>query len=136
MLIIVVTCAVGGESIVCDTCTCENSIVNCTENGLIDILDLWDHTTVLENVTFMHFDRNDIVYVKHLPPSIVRYLSFRQNKISKIDEMAFANLKFLLELDLSYNRLTAESLNPDIFKVIFINIFINSTKILCQHIIL
>lgn len=117
MLIIVVTCVTSGESILCDTCTCKNSIINCTENGLIDILDLWDHTEILKNATLMHFDDNSIVHVKQLPPSKVRYLSLRQNKINKIDEMAFRNLKLLLELDLSYNSLTAESLNPEIFKV-------------------
>jgi len=124
MLIIIITCVVSGESILCDTCTCKNSIINCTENGLMDILDLWDHTDVLKDATLMHFDDNGIVHVKQLPPSKVRYLSLRKNKINKIDEMAFINLKLLLELDLSYNSLTAESLNPDIFKVgIFLIIF-------------
>ncbi|CAH1738117.1 unnamed protein product [Aphis gossypii] len=117
MLIILITCVVSGESILCDTCTCKNSIINCTENGLMDILDLWDHSDVLKDATLMHFDDNGIVHVKQLPPSKVRYLSLRKNKINKIDEMAFINLKLLLELDLSYNSLTAESLNPDIFKI-------------------
>lgn len=117
MLIIIATCVVSGESILCDTCTCKNSIINCTENGLIDILDLWDHTEDVMNATLMHFDYNGIAHVKQLPPSKVKYLSLRQNKINKIDEMAFIHLKLLLELDLSYNSLTAESLNPDIFKV-------------------
>lgn len=123
MLIILITCVVSGESILCDTCTCKNSIINCTENGLMDILDLWDHSDVLKDATLMHFDDNGIVHVKQLPPSKVRYLSLRKNKINKIDEMAFINLKLLLELDLSYNSLTAESLNPDIFKVGILLIF-------------
>lgn len=117
MLIIIVICVVSGESILCDTCTCKNFIINCTENGLMNILDLCDHTEVVKSATLMHFDYNGIQRVKQLPPSKVRYLSLRQNKINKIDEMAFLNLKLLLELDLSYNSLTAESLSPDIFKI-------------------
>jgi len=123
MLIIVVTCVASGESILCDTCTCKNSIINCTENGLIDILDLWDHTEILKDATLMHFDDNDIVHVKQLPPSKVRYLSLRKNKINKIEEKAFIHLKSLIELDLSYNSLTAESLNPEIFKVAIFSLF-------------
>lgn len=126
MLIIAVTCVVSGESILCDTCTCNNSIINCTENGLIDILDLWDHSEVLQNATLMHFEYNSIVCVKQLPPSKVKYLSLRQNKINKIEEMAFMNLKLLVELDLSYNSLTAESLNPEIFKVGIFLILLNT----------
>ncbi|XP_025204556.1 leucine-rich repeat-containing protein 70-like [Melanaphis sacchari] len=117
VLIIIVTCVASGESILCDTCTCRNSVINCTENGMMNILDLWDHTEIVNNATIMHFNYNGIVHVKQLPPSKVSYLSFRKNKINKIDEMAFMNLEFLLELDLSYNSLTAESLNPDIFKI-------------------
>lgn len=128
MLIIVVTCVASGESILCDTCTCQNSIINCTENGLIDILDLWDHSEILKDAILMHFDDNGIVHVKQLPPSKVRYLSLRKNKIYKIEEKAFIYLKSLLELDLSYNSLTAESLNPEIFKVGIFFILLNWYK--------
>lgn len=107
---------ISGESIICDTCTCKNSIINCTENGLTDILDLWDHTEVLKNATLMHFSYNNIVHIKQLPPSKVKYLSLRHNKINTIDDYAFTNLMFLVELDLSYNCLTTDTLNPNIFK--------------------
>lgn len=107
----------SGESLLCDTCKCSNSIINCTENGLIDILDLWDHAEVLKDAVLAHFDHNNIVHVKQLPPSKVKYLSLQHNKINKIEDNAFKNLLYLVELDLSYNLLTTESLNLNTFKV-------------------
>lgn len=102
-------------------------MINCTEIGSLDILDLSDHTDVLVNATLMHFDRNDIVEVKKLPPSRVKYLSLRHNRIRKIDDSAFTDLKSLVELDLSHNSLTTESLNPDVFKVLSI-FFLKSNR--------
>lgn len=115
--VIIVTCTIGGEGFMCDTCKCENSQINCTNSGVDEILDLWDHSNVLDNATLMHFDNNKIIVVKKLPESKVKYLSFRHNKISKIDNLAFSNLMYLVELDLSYNSLSTEKLNSDVFKV-------------------
>lgn len=123
ILIIIVTYVNSSESLLCDTCTCSNSIVNCTDNGLIDILDLWDHSEVLKDATLMYFDYNNIVHVKQFPLSKVRYLSLRHNKLNKIEDNTFTNLKYLVELDLSHNLLTTESLNPNIFKVGTTNLF-------------
>lgn len=85
--------------------------------SIIGILELWDHMDILKNATLMHFENNGIMHLKQLPPSKVKYLSFRHNQISKIDKFAFTHLDFLVELDLSYNRLTTESLNSNVFKV-------------------
>jgi len=116
-IIIVIAYAIIGESMICDKCTCNNFIINCTETGLTDILDLWDHSDVLENAVLMHFDYNDIEHVKQLPPSKVKYLSFRHNRIKKIDDAVFRHLNYLVELDLSYNCLTTDRLNANVFKV-------------------
>lgn len=116
-LVIIVSCTVGGESFMCDSCKCENSQINCTDTGVNEILDLWDHSDDLYNATLVHFDNNKIIIVKKLPESKVKYLSLRHNKISKIDDLAFSHLKFLVELDLSYNSLSSENLNSEIFKV-------------------
>lgn len=124
ILIVIETCAITGESILCSTCTCENSIINCTENGNLDVLDLWDYEANIKNATLMHFAFNNIMHVKVLPPSKVKYLSLRHNSIIRIDSSAFSNLQLLAELDLSYNRLTSESLNADVFKVLTYTIFI------------
>lgn len=84
----------------------------------MNILDiLGDHANILKNATIIQFDYNGIVHVKQLPMSKVKYLSLRHNKINVIDDMAFTNLKFLAELDLSYNSLTAEKLKHNVFKV-------------------
>lgn len=116
-LIIVVSCAIGGENLVCDVCICAYSQVNCTETITNEELDLSDHSEVLYNKTLMHFNKNNIIIVKQLPRSKVKYLSFRHNKISKINNYAFSNLMYLVELDLSYNYLSSENLNPEVFKV-------------------
>lgn len=116
-VIIIVTSVISGESLICDTCVCKNSIINCTESGSIDVLDLWDHSNILENATLIYFENNGIVNVKQLPPSKVKYLSLRHNEINKIDKLAFGNLWLLVELDLSYNRLITESLSFNVFKV-------------------
>lgn len=123
LVIIVVTCAIVGEGLICDECTCTKSIINCTETGLGAILDLWDHTPVLKEAIIMHFDHNNIVRVKELPPSKVKYLSIQHNKINTIDNMAFKHLNYLVELDLSYNFLTTDSLHSDVFKVYFYGFF-------------
>lgn len=131
LVIIVVTCAIVGEGMICDECTCTKSIINCTETRLVDILDLWDHTNVLEEAILMHFDHNNIVRVKELPPSKVKYLSFQHNKINKIDNMAFKHLNNLVELDLSYNFLTTDSLHSDVFKVYFHGFFPLKNHLVC-----
>lgn len=129
--IIIATCAFSGECFICDTCLCQNAIINCTETGLISILDLWDHTDTIENATLMHFDYNGITQVKLLPPSKVKYLTLRHNKISSIEGSAFKNLMYLVELDLSYNYLTVGQLNQNTFKVrylIFVKHYYNLRK--------
>lgn len=107
----------NGETLICDTCTCKDGIVNCTDSGLTDILDLWDHTEALNDAILVNFDYNGIVHVKQLPPSKVVYLSLQHNKINAIDDFAFAHLSSLKDLDLRYNCLTTESLKPAVFKV-------------------
>ncbi|VVC27839.1 Hypothetical protein CINCED_3A010861 [Cinara cedri] len=117
-LLIVVISAKKSECYLCDTCTCKNAIINCTENGDMLILDiLWDHADIFKNATIIQFDYNEIIHVKQLPTSKVKYLSLRHNKINVIDDMAFINLKFLAELDLSYNSLTTEKLKHNVFKI-------------------
>ncbi|XP_025423011.1 leucine-rich repeats and immunoglobulin-like domains protein 1 isoform X2 [Sipha flava] len=115
--IIIATCAISSECFICDTCVCQNSIINCTENGLINILDLWEHTETLKDTTLMHFDYNGITHVKKLPSSKVKCLTLRHNQISSIEDLAFINLIYLKELDLSYNYLTTDDLNQNTFKI-------------------
>lgn len=115
--IITISYMTSVESLICDTCTCNNGIVNCTDSGVIDILDLWDHADTLKDAILLQFDYDNIVHVKQLPPSKVVYLSLKYNKINKIDELAFTHLKFMKQLDLRYNCLTTENLKPNIFKV-------------------
>ncbi|XP_050440621.1 leucine-rich repeat neuronal protein 2-like [Adelges cooleyi] len=100
----------------CDTCTCTDFSVNCSDKGQIEILNLWNHEVALSEAVIIHFDYNNIVHVQQLPPSKVKYLSLQHNRISKIDDFAFANLHSLIDLDLSYNALTPDTLDSNIFK--------------------
>lgn len=92
-------------------------MINCTEIVVGPVLDLMDYSDILKNATFVHFDYSGIVQVTQFPHSKIKYLSLRHNKISIINDEAFGNLKFLVELDLSYNSLTAENLKHYVFKV-------------------
>lgn len=69
--------------------------------------------TAVDNV---RFDNNGIAIVTQLPSLDIRYLSFRHNVIHKIEKGAFKNLTLLEHLDLSFNRLTSDVLNPEVFE--------------------
>lgn len=120
ILFVIGTCVITGESMLCNTCKCGNSVINCTENGIVDVLDLWDYEAEIQNATLMHFAFNDIMQVKVFPPSKIKYLSLRHNNINEIEISAFSNLHSLVELDLSYNLLTTERLNANVFKVLIL----------------
>lgn len=116
---VVLVCAIGGESLICDSCACESTTINCTGAGIDDVLDLTDYSDVVLDRTIMYFDYNSFVRVKQLPPSKVKLLSLRHNRIDRIDKLAFTNLQSLMELDLSHNSLTTDCLTSDVFKVNF-----------------
>lgn len=65
---------------------------------------------------FYRFDNNGIDVVTQFPNLDIRILSFKNNKIRKIEARAFRNLTLLERLDLSYNRLTYEALRPNVFE--------------------
>lgn len=62
------------------------------------------------------FDNNGIEEVTQFPKLDIRTLSFRHNKIRKIEPRAFRNLTLLEKLDLSFNYLTYEALRPEVFE--------------------
>lgn len=57
----------------------------------------------------------------HKLPSLDNYLMFscRHCELLEIESAAFMNTPNIIRLDLSWNRLTAESLHPDIFRGVF-----------------
>lgn len=62
------------------------------------------------------FDENGIEEITRFPTLNIRSLSFRHNKISKIQPRAFYNLTSLEMLDLSNNRLTSIVLQKEVFE--------------------
>ncbi|KAL0130696.1 hypothetical protein PUN28_002374 [Cardiocondyla obscurior] len=99
---------------VCDVCSCTDSYIDCTNRSLETHFDSkqWFNITAKE-ITFEH---NQLVYVRPFPAIVVQKLILRRNRIVRIDVGAFKELSNLIELDLSYNQLTAEYLKPHIFE--------------------
>lgn len=62
------------------------------------------------------FDSNGIEIVTQFPNIDIRTLTFRHNKIRKIESRAFFNLKLLEKLDLSENKLTHDALSRQVFE--------------------
>lgn len=73
-------------------------------------------THLKTTVSFYRFDYNGIDVVTQFPQLDIRSLSFRHNKIRKIEAKAFINLTSLEKLDLSDNRLTNQALEKDVFE--------------------
>lgn len=100
-------------------CECLDStplyLVDCSSNALEEV-----PMTKNESYAFafmVMFDDNRITRIPLLPSyEEVQKLSFKDNRIATIEDQAFAALKNLKELDLSYNDLTTSSLLPDVFK--------------------
>lgn len=81
----------------------------------------------LELVTF---ENNSIVHLKKFTNVTINKLIFRHNKISKIDDNAFQEIRNLSQLDLSHNQLTSSILLPTVFTV---NIIIINYDILVKY---
>lgn len=59
---------------------------------------------------------NGIEIITQFPNLDIRILSFRHNKIRKIEQRAFFNLQLLEKLDLSDNKLTHDALSRQVFE--------------------
>lgn len=65
---------------------------------------------------------------KEFPPSNLVYLNLANNRIVSITENVFKNLQNMVVLKLSYNDL--DNIDPDAFKVIIAELFVNCFYIL------
>lgn len=117
----------SGDVEVCLKCICHKKVlikplytVSCSHLGLRDTfrnLGQWpEYSQQQETRMSVNFDWNDIQHLKKFPniPGIVS-LSLRHNKMTKIEGSAFVELDNLKVLDLSYNQLTAEGVQADVF---------------------
>lgn len=98
----------------CDVCSCQDGIVNCTRRGLEDHFsdENWPNRSIVE----VSFAKNSFVHVRAFPNIVINRLILRENSITTIDEGAFLEIRNLTELDLSHNQLTTPLLSPHIFR--------------------
>ncbi|XP_066991157.2 leucine-rich repeat neuronal protein 1 [Anabrus simplex] len=104
-------------------CSCEENYMDCTSANLNTTLDLssWLNTSYnKDTLQKIILDRNNLVHVRPLPAlEDLRYLSFRGNRIQKIEDSSFAYLQNLSELDLSDNGILSTNLQADAFRGIY-----------------
>lgn len=93
-----------------------DDIIDCDKRNLTYHFEdtQWPNRTM----KVVSFEENLLVHVKPFPALEIRKLILRKNKITKIDNSAFKKIINLTELDLSYNQLTTENLQPQVFEVI------------------
>ncbi|XP_016914126.1 leucine-rich repeat neuronal protein 3 [Apis cerana] len=98
----------------CTICKCTDDIIDCDKRNLTYHFEdtQWPNKTM----KVVSFEENLLVHVKPFPALEIRRLILRKNKITKIDNSAFKKIINLTELDLSYNQLTTENLQPQVFE--------------------
>jgi len=97
-------------------------MMNCDRLGLQLLYEDhdWAETFVLLNISHdtainARFQWNALTKITKFSPMCIVELDFRHNRISEIEDFAFAFLPNLTSLDLSDNELTAESLREKAF---------------------
>lgn len=95
-----------------------DDIINCDNKNLTNHFD--DSQWPKNSIKLTTFKGNKLVHVKPFPKTEIRKLILQKNQITKIDPAAFKQIINLTELDLSYNQLTGENLQPHVFEVKFI----------------
>ncbi|CAK9831544.1 Leucine-rich repeat neuronal protein 1 [Anthophora retusa] len=101
-------------SALCTVCNCTGDIIDCDNRNLTNHFEDSQWPNKIFNV--VSFKNNSLIHVKPFPAVQIRKLILKENKITKIDHAAFKQLINLTELDLSYNQITTENLQPDVFE--------------------
>ena len=123
LFIISMSIKIFGQKVenICHVCFCTELELNCRNLQLHKNFqfDSWKN---LSNSKFLecYFDNNHIGHLTVFPPSLPFVkLSYKNNRLIKIDDRAFKALTKLEELDLSMNELTSINLLPSVFEVKF-----------------
>ncbi|CAK9798198.1 Leucine-rich repeat neuronal protein 2 [Anthophora plagiata] len=98
----------------CTVCNCTGDIIDCDNRNLTNHFEDSQWPNKIFNV--VTFKNNSLIHVKPFPAVQIKKLILKENKITKIDNAAFKQLINLAELDLSYNQITKENLQPDVFE--------------------
>lgn len=121
LFVISISCKIFGQAndkAICDVCNCSEQEINCRNLKLNQSFpsEAWRNVT---NSQFSeaYFDSNYIGHVTAFPSLSLVKLSYKNNRLIKIDDRAFKALTKLEELDLSMNELTSINLLPAVFEV-------------------
>lgn len=105
---------------ICSSCNCDSKIsaLDCSDRNLVlnfkaSDFEALNATMALTNVFFKY---NQITNITVYPDVTIVTLDLSNNRISVIESGAFAELRLLTELDLSYNRLQSDMLTPQVFQ--------------------
>lgn len=95
-----------------------DSYVDCSNRSLETHFEMEQWLMMNVTAKVISFEHNCMVHVTPFPQIVVERLILRKNRITRIDYRAFKELINLTELDLSYNQLTPQMLQPHVFEVI------------------
>lgn len=100
---------------------CDNSnatILNCSGQGLTDIPAIHTGTNMPDDFKILDFSNNKLTRIPQInvtSHNTVRALYLNNNRISAIDTEAFKEMRQLIKLDLSMNKLTGDKLEEHEF---------------------
>lgn len=105
---------------ICSSCNCEvgKGLLDCSDRNLVVNFKATDFEALNATMSLTHayFKYNQIKNITAYPNVTIVTLDLSNNMISLIENGAFAELRSLAELDLSHNRLSSDSLTPQVFQ--------------------
>uniref|UniRef100_A0A1B0GJL0 LRRCT domain-containing protein n=1 Tax=Lutzomyia longipalpis TaxID=7200 RepID=A0A1B0GJL0_LUTLO len=108
------------SSVICSSCICDDKakLLDCSERSFRDMLNEDDWKPLNKSFTLrtVHFTRNDLTKIPAFPELPIEELDLSHNEISTIEKKAFKELRSLIYLDLSHNRLDSNAIHPDVFE--------------------
>ncbi|XP_017470890.1 PREDICTED: leucine-rich repeat neuronal protein 1 [Rhagoletis zephyria] len=114
------------ESDLCKKCSCfhnpDHSQIDCSSKKMSSLFSVEEWKTLQNgDITFdvIKFEHSNITSIGEFPSYPVKSLYLAFNQITNITKAAFANLTELIKLDLSHNKLTTKTLQPDVFKGLY-----------------
>ncbi|XP_066599040.1 leucine-rich repeat neuronal protein 2-like [Prorops nasuta] len=99
---------------VCDICNCTGELIDCSGLGLES--NLKDNQWPRSQVRVVTFEKNNLIRLQPFANATIEKLILRHNRILRIEQRAFYNIKRLFEIDLSHNELISQFFTSDVFE--------------------